>query len=122
MEERTVGGPDDLEWQVLDLLVDDDESLAILHTDLVRSEIFDRHFPIAKLSSVLRRMEEREWISSWEDSDLMGRRPPSDEYWAEAESAYTEWLHRHHQGYFDEMGPWFSITPEGELEWRKRTH
>jgi hypothetical protein len=106
---------------ILAMLMDDDESPWILHTQLTE------HFPeitVATVVSTLVHMEESGWVVRWlpkEDQEASTGKP-MNEYFEEAQVEYERWVERgrHHRSVFQEYGPWFMITRLGKSEWERR--
>lgn len=93
------------------------ESFAVLGKDVVRRPRYPTDLSVETVVDALHAMVEKGWVFV-EDPPS-----PSEAYWKEARAAYDEWLRRYGprpDELFSEMGPWFAITEDGRREWEKR--
>jgi len=113
MEER-------LDFDILDQLVNDHESFAIIHTDLVRV-YGHKNLDVDVFLRTLWHMLDEGWIRS--------KNPPSPSKadWEKSRRAYLRWLRLpsgkvqvpRGQGYFEDMGPWLEVTEKGRKRWQR---
>lgn len=104
---------DQIRTAILEMLLDDDESAWVLHTQLTEE------FPDISVSVVLslvKEMEQRGWISAWVPNWILGDSRSIDDYAREAQKEYERWVESgsHYRAVFQEFGPWFTITPAGK--------
>lgn len=105
---------DKIESKILDMLIDDAESLAVIHTDLHRLPEFSDLSPKTVLD-VLLDMMARGLIRpmSSDDENLIEDEPLLDSMRREYESRRAV-----STGYVSDIGPWFTITKQGERVWK----
>jgi hypothetical protein len=96
----------ELEAYILDILAVNPESFPIIHTDLTRH--YGRDDQPDSVADVLSRMENGSLIRAYSPKEVDGA------YWDEAKTSYQDWLQKGAKdGYLQDVGPWFEITPKG---------